>query len=108
MRDILHFLLGFRNDFFKLLPMREQRDLGNDNHLENYAESLLANAKGGLIIYPELAENKQYLYAVNNLAFLTSGETIDFGRWRKIVLTSTKDINNLYVMLGGEKDGKRN
>lgn len=105
MNDVLNFLLGFRNDVFKLLPMKEAENNGVNNHLKDYLDSLVVNAKGSIVAYPELSTQKQYLYVVNNLAFLMSNE-IEFSRWRKIVLSATRDIDDLYLNFGGLKNGK--
>ena len=105
MNDVLNFLLGFRNDVFKLLPMKEAENNGVKNHLKDYLDSLVVNAKGSIVAYPELSAQKQYLYVVNNLAFLMSNE-VEFSRWRKIVLSATRDIDDLYLNFGGLKNDK--
>lgn len=105
MKDVLNFLLGFRNDVFKLLPMKEAEMKGMKNHLSDYLDSLVVNAKGSVVAYPELSAHKQYIYVINNLAFLMSNK-VDFNRWRKIILNSTRHIDDLYVSFGGVKNGK--
>lgn len=106
MKNISNFLLGFRNDVFKLLPMKEAEMDGTDNHLKDYLESLLVNAKGSVVVYPELSTQKQFLYAINNLAFLLSNE-VTFSRWRNIVLSSTRSIDDVYLIYGGLKNGNK-
>lgn len=107
MEDISRFLLGFRNDIFKLLPMREAEINGSDNHLQEYLDALVVHAKGSLVTYPELSKQKRYLYVINDLAFLSSHQP-SFARWRQIVLSSTGDINKLYLFYGGGlKDGSK-
>lgn len=105
MKDVLNFLLGFRNDVFKLLPMKEAEMKGMKNHLSDYLDSLVVNAKGSVVAYPELSAHKQYIYVINNLAFLMSNK-VDFNRWRKIILNSTRHIDDLYVSFGGVKNDK--
>ncbi len=105
MKDILSFLLGFRNDVFKLLPMKEAEMKGVKNHLSAYLDSLIVNAKGSVVAHPELLSHKQYIYVINNLAFLMSNE-VDLERWRKIILNSTRHINDLYLSFGGVKNEK--
>lgn len=105
MKDMLNFLLGFRNDVFKLLPMKEAENNGVKNHLKDYLDSLVVNAKGSMVAYPELSVQKQFLYVVNNLAFLMSNE-VEFTKWRKVVLSATRDIDDLYLNFGGLKNGK--
>ncbi len=95
MSEIVYFLKGYRNDIFKLLPMREANDLGVDNHLSDYVKALIINGKGAMITYPELANKKQYLYVINKLSFLAEDKT-DFKQWRSLVLGATQDINTLF------------
>lgn len=102
MSDVLTFLLGFRNDVFKLLPMKEAESNGSKNHIYDYLDSLIVSAKGSMVAYPELSEQKQYHYVVTNLAFLMSND-VEFQKWRKIVLNSTRNINDLYIIFGGVK-----
>lgn len=103
MNDVLNFLLGFRNDVFKLLPMKEAENDGVKNHLDDYLSALVINAKGSTVVYPELSKEKTYLYVVNSLAYLASNQ-VDFSLWRKIVLSATRDIDDLYTNFGGVKD----
>ncbi len=90
---------------FKLLPMKESEMSGLDNHMGDYIESLIINVTGAMKTFPILASQKQYLYVVNNLQYINS-HSVDFKQWRKIILNSTRNIDNLCVQYGGEKNGK--
>lgn len=92
--SIITYLLGFRNDVFKLLPMRESSDCGVDNHIEEYLDGLISNAKGALIIFPELKKEKKFISVANDLCFL-SDHTSTFQKWRKTILSSTRNIEDL-------------
>lgn len=105
MEQLLNFLSNLRGDVFKLLPMKESEMNGVNNHLTDYMETLIINIKGAVATYPVLANEKQYLYVINNLQYLLKN-SIDFKQWRKIVLNSTRNIDNLFVLYGGVKDGK--
>ncbi len=105
MDQFLNFLSNLRGDVFKLLPMKEDEMAGVENHLDEYIESLLINLEGATTTYPVLANQKQYLYVINNLQY-ASKNTVEFKKWRKIVLNSTRNIDNLYIAFGGVKDGK--
>lgn len=101
MDRITNFLLSLRGDIFKLLPMKESEIAGIDNHIDSYLESLIINVSGGLDTYPKLALEKQYLYVINNLQFLKSND-VSFKQWRRVILNSTKNIDNIYKLYGGE------
>lgn len=105
MEQLLSFLSNLRGDVFKLLPMKESEMSGINNHLTDYMETLVVNIGGAITTYPVLANQKQYLYVINNLQYLLN-HSVDFKQWRKIVLNSTRNIDNLYVLYGGVKDGK--
>lgn len=105
MEQLKSFLLNVRGDIFKILPMKEAEINGANNHLEEYIESLIINLTGATKTFPDLALQKQFLYVLNNLQYLNS-HIDDFKRWRKIILNSTKSIDNLCSLFGGEKNDK--
>lgn len=105
MEQLKNFLLSLRGDVFKLLPMKESEMSGVDNHLGEYIEAMIINLAGAIKTYPALATQKQYLYVLNNMNYLRDNE-VDFKRWRKIVLNSTRYIDNLYGYYGEVTDGK--
>ena len=100
MKQIIKYLNCLTGDIFKLLPMKEAELDGCDNHINEYLDTLIVNLKGALITYPELAGEKQFLYIINGLQYLANNST-EFKKWRRIVLSSTRYINNLIVALGG-------
>ena len=101
MEQLRNFLSSLRGDVFKLLPMKESEMSGLNNHMSEY----IINLTGAMKTFPILASQKQYLYVVNNLQYINS-HSVDFKQWRKIILNSTRNIDNLCVLYGGETDGK--
>lgn len=100
MKNISIFLLKLRNDVFKLLPMREKADDGNDNHIKDYIYSLIINSEGAVSTYKILENQKSYIYVINNLHYLQTHLDADFSSWRKIILNCTRsldDLKNYYV-----------
>ena len=85
--------------------MKEDARNGVDNHVDEYLEALIINAKGGMIAYPELANQKQYLGVINYLCYLTQN-SVEPKKWRKIILDSTSNINILYENFGGKQNAK--
>ena len=104
MKQLIKYLNCITGDVFKLLPMKEAEMKGQDNHLGEYLETLIVNLKGAVGTYPELANEKQFLYIINSLQFLADN-TIEFKQWRRIVLSSTRYINNIIVTIGGSEYG---
>ena len=105
MKELVKYLSSLRGDIFKLLPMKEDEQAGRDNHVSEYLDALLINMSGALVTYPMLGSQKQYLYVLNNLQYIHKNN-VSFDRWRKIILGSGKDIDNLYVYYGGAKRAK--
>lgn len=105
MEQLRNFLLVLRGDIYKLLPMKESELNGEDNHLEEHLDAMIINLAGAVQTYPELAKQKQYLYALNNLNYILYND-VDFKTWRKAVLNSTRYIDDLYVFYGGVKHEK--
>ncbi len=102
MKQLLNYLLSLRGDVFKLLPMKEAEISGTDNHINDYIDALLINLNGAIGTYPVLANQKQYLYVINNVQYIRQHD-VDFKQWRKTILNSTRSIDNLFVFYGGEK-----
>lgn len=89
------YLTGLQNKVFKLLPMRESYDMGNDNHLEEYLVNLCANCDGAFACHPSLALMREIVEVRNNIEFLKNNIDLDFKKWRAIVLRSTRLVHNV-------------
>lgn len=96
------YLTGLQNKVFKLLPMRESYDVGNDNHLEEYLVNLCANCDGAFACNPSLALMREIVEVRNNIEFLKNNIDLDFKKWRAIVLRSTRLVHN--VLATNEKE----
>lgn len=101
MKNPATFLLKFRNDVFKLLPMKENADKGKNNHLCDYVHSLVITAEGAVTTYSELESQKTYIYVVNNLNYLLTHPTMDFSTWRKTILNCTRSLDDLKIKFSG-------
>lgn len=86
------YLSSLRNKVFKLLPMREAYDNGENNHISEYLENLCANFAGAFDSYPELASAGEVVEVYNNVMFLKGNVDVDFKKWRSLVLRSTRLI----------------
>ena len=103
MNPLRNYLLSLRGAVFKLLPMKEEELAGGDNHINEYLESLIINLTGAMTTYPILGSQRQYLYVINNMQYIHR-HSVEFHKWRKIILNSTRYIDNLSVQYGGETD----
>lgn len=95
------FLQYLSGDIFKLLPMKEEELQGLPSTLNDYLDAQIINVRGALKTFPELGEQKKYLYIVNNLEYLRNNE-VDFAKWRKTVLNSTRYAKDLSASIGGQ------
>ena len=102
MTKISTFLSTLRNDVFKLLPMKEAFNEGRDNHISEYIYSLIVTAEGALVTFKELETSKGYIYVVNNLNYLCLHESIEFSKWRKIILNCSRSLDDLSKSFGGQ------
>lgn len=103
MSQLKKYLSNLRGDVFKLLPMKESEIGGMVNHLREYMETLIVNMSGASTTYPTLSNEKRFLYVINNLQYLLKQE-VDFEQWRKIILRSTRYIDDLFLNCGGNAD----
>ena len=88
------YLTILQGKIFKLLPMKESYEDGIDNHFANYVENLYINSAGFMERYPELSEDKDFVEACNNIAFLKNNVGVDIKTWRSIVLRSVRLIGS--------------
>ncbi len=102
--SVTEYLKNLRGDIFKILPMREDEQDGEQNYLYKYMESLIFNLIGGLEHFDFLGKEKQYIYAITNLRYLMRDES-DLPQWRRITLRTVNGIDSLYKKYGGEDDG---
>lgn len=97
MRNLATFLVKLRNDVFKILPMKEAANEGEDNHLGDYIYSLIITSEGALSTYSRLSTEKPYIYVINNLNYLHNHPDLSLTNWRKVILNSTRGLNDLYL-----------
>nr|DAO56485.1 MAG TPA: hypothetical protein [Caudoviricetes sp.] len=95
MQTLSTYLTALRDKVFKLLPMREDYDNGEDNHLEEYLENLCANYAGAFDCYPELKAIEEIVEVRNNIIFLKNNSEIEFAKWRSMILRSTRLIQSV-------------
>ena len=89
------YLTSLRNKVFKLLPMREAYDRGEDNHLDEYLDNLCANCAGAFDCYPQLANVRELVEVRSNIAFLQHNTDLEFHKWRAMILRSTRLIQTV-------------
>ena len=68
------FIRGLTGRVFKILPLKEEMDNGNDVHLNEYIASLARDASGALETFPQLQEMEGYITVVNTLQYISLNE----------------------------------
>ena len=96
------YLLSLQGKVFKLLPMKELYDTGEDNHIDEYLINLCANCEGALAYHPILASTSEIVEVRNNIEFLKNNIDLDFKKWRTIVLRSTRLVHNVLLKHKGD------
>lgn len=89
------YLSSLQNKVFKLLPMRESYDAGENNHLDEYLVNLCANCEGAFACHPALTSIREIVEVRNNVEFLKNNIDLDFKKWRAIILRSTRLVHNV-------------
>ena len=79
------FILSLYPRVWKLLPMRNQQDEGQEVYLYRYTNSLTKELMGALETYPELHESAYYISIVNTIQYLGKYTTSP-DEWRAEVL----------------------
>ena len=96
------YLRTLQSKIFKLLPMREARDHGVDNHLDDYIENLCTSFQGAFACYPELTGIREIAEVESNVFALRDNINLDFSKWRSMVLRSTRHIQTVLTRDYGE------
>ena len=58
------FIRGLTGRIFKMLPLREEADTGEQVYLTEYMDSLARDVIGAMTTFPELAEFPEYITVV--------------------------------------------
>lgn len=90
MEKMITYLTSLQGKVFKLLPMREARDKGDNNELLQYLETLSFNYDGAFSIFPVLSRFSELVDVRANIESMRNKEDMPFSKWRAIVLKSTK------------------
>lgn len=102
MGNLETYLRVLEGKVFKLLPMREARDKGEDNHIDEYLVNLCANYSGAFDCYPVLSTIREMVETYGNVMFLKNNQEIDFRVWRSMVLRSTRLIHAVILRIDEE------
>ena len=85
---------------FKLLPLREQTDMGANMFLDAYIDDLSLDSAGAMETFPELYECPLFVSVVNSLNYMRyHWSDMPFSSYRSTVLRMT---NGLSKLLGEE------
>lgn len=79
---------------FKLLPLYEEQQEGQDVHLDVYMADLWDELVGAQALFPELEEDADYVGILNTVQFLMNNEC-DHDIWKRRILKMVKTLNEL-------------
>lgn len=94
MSELDFYLKHLGNKVFKLLPMREDFENGQDNHLYDYISNLEIDCAGACERFPTLKTEPLFCDVQNDLCYIKT-EEIDFQKWRNIILRDTRKVYSL-------------
>ena len=81
---------------FKILPMREQYDMGEEPFLDEYLQELAIEANGAYDTFPELYERARYVSVTNTLQYIRRNwKKMTFPAYRRSVLKMTNCLDRL-------------
>jgi hypothetical protein len=100
------YLDSLKAKIWKLLPMREDSDSGQDNHLPEYLKSLIVEVIGALMLHDVLKRDGYYHSIVNTLTYM-SAHKLGHIEWRAEVFKMMKALERMLVKEGGEADADK-
>lgn len=89
MNDIQIYFTALQDKIYKLLPMREDYDAGQQNYLPAYVKNLFHSLNSYKNCHPALERNKSFVDVYSNVAMLRD-VSLPFDVWRSAVLRSTR------------------
>lgn len=89
---------------YKILPLKEEFDAGEDTHFKDYINSLCADAMGALETFPELRLVPSYITVLNSLQFLNINE-FDHHTCKREVFKMIRLLQKLEHKMGGNCNG---
>lgn len=81
---------------FKLLPLYEEQQEGQDVHLDVYMADLWDELIGAQALFPELADDVDYITILNTVRFLMDNEC-ELDVWKRRVLKMVRMLNEMGV-----------
>lgn len=85
---------------YKILPLKEEFDAGEDTHFKDYINSLCADAMGALETFPELRRMPSYITVLNDLQFLNISD-FDHATCKREVFKMIRLLQKLEYEIGG-------
>lgn len=102
------FLASLTGKIYKLIPMREDKELGVEVFLDKYIDSLLIELMGAMDTFPDLSNDEQYISIVNTAQYMAHHE-VDSASWRRESFKMLNMLDRIRVRFegytGGEQDG---
>lgn len=96
------YLRALQSKVFKLLPMREAKDQGIENHLDAYIDNLCASLDGASACYHDFPQVGEIAEVQSNLYALKMNPDLEFAKWRSTVLRSTRLLQTVLIRDYGE------
>lgn len=100
----IKYINNIQNKIFKLLPMREAYDAGDDNHMPEFLENLYINFKSLIDNDQDAKEYPELFEAYLNIVYLSENCDINYKKWRSIILRSTRLVHCVIEKIGGVQD----
>lgn len=98
------YIRSLTGQIFKILPLKEKAEEGEEVYLQEYIDVLWNDMKGAFGVFPELEQIPEYMNVCSKISFLHDNE-FDVRTCKKEVFGALKLLNRLEAELGGESHG---
>lgn len=98
------FLSSLTGKIYKLIPLREDQDMGKRVYLDQYLESLLIELIGAMETYDSLKEDKQYISVINTVQYMNHNQ-MNTSVWRRETFKMLRCIDKIQYAMGGGSCG---
>lgn len=88
---------------FKMLPMSDETEDMNENHLQDFVNSISIQIEGSFKTFPELSDNVRYL-AIANILHYWDGREIDPPIFKREIRYAVNMLNQIEEQVGDGRE----
>ena len=100
----LNFVQYLTKEIFKMIPLKQEEDDGDNRHLPEHISRVYIEASGACTWSEYLSNNQKYMIIITTLAYM-SEHSLEFKVFRREALKMLATLNKIESDLRGDTNG---